>query len=467
MSQKMNRRMFLRDVSRVMALAAISPACQFQREQAHRPNIILFLSDDQGYGDVGCYGNSEVNTPVTDLLAKQGVRFTAFYANAPECTPTRTALLTGRYQQRVGGLECAIGIGNVGRYDDAVRLRKTHDLGLPVSETSIPRMLKNVGYHTAIVGKWHLGYEPKFSPNKHGFDYAFYVLGGWVDYFHHGENTPEFTPMLYENEKPITRKGYLTDLIGQHAIKFIDQQQRDHPFFLYIPFTAPHAPYQGPDDYLPEPLPADSPLHKQGKGPKDVYAAMIERMDQVMGKILDKLREKNLSENTLVIFMSDNGASGTGSNAPFRGGKGGVFEGGIRVPCVVRWPGHLQTGMVYNEPCMTMDFSASIVRIAGTKPPSNRPFDGIDVLKYVEGHKRLPRRNLFWRKRRGQTTVKAVRSGDMKYIYIQKRGKVQEYLFDLKNDPADKDDLLQEKPKVAARMRQLLANWEKEVKPIR
>jgi len=269
------------------------------------------MADDLGYGDVGCYGCTDIRTPAIDKLASEGVRFTTFYANAPNCTPTRTALLTGRYQHRVGGLECALGIGNVGRYDDAIRLRETNNLGLPAEEICIARILKDAGYATAICGKWHLGYEAKFSPNNHGFDHAFYAIGGGMDYFHHVEPPPSNMPALYLNGEPIKRKGYFTDLVTDEAVQFIEQQIKDSPFFLYIPFTAPHSPYQGPSNYRPQPLPEDSDLWNQSKGPRDIYFAMIERMDQSIGKVLKKLDEgsrragsqRRLGDNTLVIFM--------------------------------------------------------------------------------------------------------------------------------------------------------------------
>ena len=256
-----------------------------------KPNIIVFLVDDMGYGDASCYGESKIETPELDNLASEGTRFTSFYANAPECTPTRTALLTGRYQQRVGGLECAIGVNNVGRYDDAIRLRESNDLGLPVSETSIAKLLKKNGYNTGIFGKWHLGYEDKFSPNKHGFDEAFYAIGGLMDYFHYTEPGLDGIYSLYENEKTVKREGYFTDLVGEESIKFINKQSPAKPFFLYVPFTAPHTPYQGPDDYNEEQLKKDSPLWAW-HGPEDVYVKMVEHMDKVMGEILQGLKNK-------------------------------------------------------------------------------------------------------------------------------------------------------------------------------
>lgn len=449
----------------VASFLLLLPSCKDDMKK-QQPNIILILADDLGYGDLSCYNQNGVRTPAIDAIVNQGIRFTSYYSCGPECSPTRTALLTGRYQQRVGGLECAIGSGNVGRYDDAIRLRETNDLGLPVKETSIAQMLKKAGYNTAICGKWHLGYEDKFNPNLHGFDYAFYVLGGEMDYFHHRERPFTF-PVLYQNGKPVIKDGYITDLIGDESLKFIDSQTKRKPFFLYVPFTAPHAPYQGPDDYLPEALPDYSLLWDQSSGPKPIYQAMIRRMDETIGKILNKLEEKGMSDNTLVIFMSDNGGTKTGNNDPLRDYKGNLFEGGIRVPCAVKWPGKIPAGMVSQQPCITFDFSFSIIRAAGALVPEIRTFDGIDILKRIEKNQPVADRTLFWRDRRGMQTKKAVRQGNLKYIWLNSEGNVEEYLFDLGNDLAEKTNLFNSQPDDVNRLKTLLNAWEVEVKAMR
>jgi N-acetylgalactosamine-6-sulfatase len=350
-----------------------------------------------------------------------------------------------------------LGIGNVGRYDDAIRLRETDDLGLPGSETSIARLLKSAGYATGICGKWHLGYEPKFFPSQHGFDHWFGPVGGAVDYFHHCEYTGE--PALYLNDRPVRREGYLTDLISQESVEFVRRNHRT-PFFLYVAYTAPHTPYQGPDDKRPEPVPQD----QYNKGSRATYRAMVERMDKGIGDILRVLAEQGAADNTLVVFMSDNGANKTGNNAPFSGYKGNVFEGGIRVPCVARWPGVLPGGAVSAQTCMTMDFSRSIVRAAGVEPPQGRPFDGVDVLRLVETGQSVRERTLFWRARRGDRTRKAVRDGSMKYIVLHEGDAVKEYLFDLAEDPAEKANLIGERPETARSLKRVLSEWEDEVR---
>ena len=458
MAGTMTRRKFLIRSAGLAALSAVCPGCHSSGSQNKpHPNIVLIMADDLGYGDVGCYGCSDIRTPAIDGLATDGVRFTTFYSNAPECTPTRTALLTGRYQHRVGGLECALGIGNVGRYDDAIRLRRTNDMGLPVEETSIARMLKDAGYAAAISGKWHLGYEPKFFPLNHGFDSWFGPVGGSADYFHHIEYTGE--PVLYENDKLVKREGYMTDLITDEAVKFI-QRKASKPFFLYVAYTAPHTPYQGPGDKKPEPVAEND----YNKGSRETYAAMVERMDQGIGRILKGLDDAGLADNTLVIFMSDNGANKTGDNSPFSGFKGNLFEGGIRVPCIVKWCGVLAEGAVSDQPCMTMDFSRSIVGAAGAKPPAGRAFDGMDILRAAATNRPVQKRTLFWRARREERTRKAVRDGSLKYIRLQDGDDVKEYLFDLERDPAEKNNLLNEQPENVLRLKKLLQNWQQEVK---
>ncbi len=321
----------------VLAIAWVSAA---SAAEPAKPNIVLILADDLGYGDLGCYGGP-TPTPHIDSLARHGVKLTTCYSNGPECTPTRTALLTGRYQQRVGGLECALGVGNVGRYDDAIRLRKTHDLGLPADPPTLPKILKGAGYSTAIAGKWHLGYEPKFFPDRHGFDRWFGPLGGAVDYFHHTE--PDGTPVLYEDGKKVARDGYMTDLITNEAVSVIAKVRE--PFFLYAAYTSPHAPIQGPNDRSDRPLTQEG--FSQNANKPETYAAMIRRLDDGVGAILAALKDRGVADDTVVIFMSDNGGTRMARNAPFSGNKGQTYEGGIRVPCLVRRPGKIKAGTTF------------------------------------------------------------------------------------------------------------------------
>ncbi|MDA3927274.1 MAG: sulfatase-like hydrolase/transferase [Kiritimatiellae bacterium] len=429
------------------------------------PNIVCIVADDLGYGDLGCYGCSDILTPNIDRLAAEGVRFTQFYANAPECTPTRTALLSGRYQHRVGGLECAIGTGNYGRYDEAAVLSDAHDLGLPPSYGALPAIL--TGYKSACIGKWHLGYERQHWPDKHGFDFWIGPICGGVDYFHHTEpfgecqgNHLDGDHVLYKNGKEFFSKKYMTHLITDEAVEWLKKRSAKIPFFLYVPYTAPHSPYQGPNDRQPE---------KKGylnwdKGDRATFAGMVEELDKGVGDICRSLDKQGLKENTVVIFFSDNGANKKGNNGELRGHKGSLFEGGIRVPCVIRQPAAIKPGIVSAQPCMSMDLTSSIASIAGVKAPDGKPFDGMDIINHVVNGKPTASRTLYWRARRGDRLQRAVRDGNIKYLYRAKGAKVAEYLFDLKADLSEKNNLINEQPEKAETMKIILEKWEQKVK---
>lgn len=439
-----------------------TPLTQFSAIGDDRPNFVFILADDLGYGDLGCYGRDDIQTPNLDRLAEEGVRFTAHYANGAECTPTRAAFLTGRYQQWIGGLECAIGTGNVGRYDDAIRLRETNDLGLPVDEPTIGRMLKDVGYATALCGKWHLGYEPTFAPNLHGFDHAFYCIGGGMDYFHYLDTVAGYN--LFLNGQPVSGDGYFTDLMTDDAIKFIEERSPEQPFFLYLPYTCPHAPFQGPEDRSDNPLPLDSPRWNQSSAPPQTYIAMIEHMDRRIGDLLSVLQQARLTDNTVVIFASDNGGTKSARNTPLSGFKGSTLEGGIRVPGIVRWPGHIPPGVVSDLPCLTFDFTRSIAELARVKPNVDKPLEGIPVIQHIANKKNDFDRTLYWRKQRGTTVWKGVREGDLKFVAQDKNGTADEHLFNLANDIGETTDLRSERPADFDRLRSKYDVWEAEVR---
>lgn len=443
-SPKLTRRGWLRAASALGAAPLVGA-------QQVRPNVVLIVSDDLGASDLSAYGCPDIRTPNIDRIGEQGVRFTQSYSNGPECSPTRSALMTGRYQQRVGGLECAIGIGNVGRYDEADWLAKRGELGLPAEETSIAHMLKTAGYDTACMGKWHLGYGEKFRPMRHGFDEYFGVLGGSTDYFRHVE--PDGTPVLYHNDKRVEQSGYITDLLANRAIAWL-QRPRQNPYFLYLPFTAPHAPFQGPGD-AGKKLTADT----WGKGDRATYVRMVQRLDENVGCVLQQLDRMPRTENTLVVFISDNGGHQLARNAPFRGRKGSVWEGGIRVPMLMRWPKVFRAGATCDQVAITMDLAPTFLAAAGAAPPAGRRLDGVDLLPALSGERQRFGRTLFWRAKRAQRVRWAVRDGDLKYV----REDAEEGLFDLARDPEEKTDLLASKPELAAELRNKLAAWEREV----
>ncbi len=429
------------------ALAACS------RPASHRqPNIVLLLADDMGHGDLTSYGCPDIRTPHTGSIGASGVRFTHCYANAPECTPTRTALLTGRYQQRAGGLECAIGVGNVGRYDEAVWLQERDELGLPASELTLSRILKNSGYDTALFGKWHLGYLDKFSPNRHGFDEFFGVIGGNANYFTHREAGG--WPVLYHNGERVDREGYLTDLFVDGALNWLDQRS-GNPFFLYLPFTTPHTPLQGPED-------KDKVITDENfnSGTRETYVKMVENMDDGVGRVLQKLEEIGAADNTLVVFKSDNGGYRVSRNDPFQGRKGTLWEGGLRVPCMMRWPGVLPEGATTSQVGLTMDLLPTFLSAAGIPLPSGRKFDGVDLMPVLKGEQERFVRTVFFRYKRLENRRKAVLHGSMKYMWDND----DEYMFNVDEDPGETENLLADFPGVATELKDKLAAWEVEVR---
>ena len=413
-----------------------------QQAAAGPPNVVLIVTDDLGYGDIGSYGGRDAKTPNIDRLAKEGVRLTDFYANGATCTPTRAALISGRYQQRVE-LERPLGTGT--------------GTGLPVDGRSLPRLLKNNGYATALIGKWHLGDTPEFGPNGHGFDYFFGFRSGYIDYYQHTGGDGKHD--LFENEAPSHLTGYMTDLITERSVKFIDQNTRQR-FFLEVAYNAPHWPYQVPD----HPTTArNNSLHLQpydaDSGTRQDYVAMLERVDQGVGAILASLDRLGMASNTLVIFTNDNGGEWLARNAPLFHRKWTLWEGGIRVPAIVRWPGRIPAGQVSRQVGSTMDLTASILAATNTPVPAGTNLDGIDLLPILGGRSPIVDRTLFWRTVYANRRQFAVRSGNWKLLLDGESAMV----FDLQADAGERNDLARERQDVARRLRPLIAAWEKEV----
>ena len=334
------------------------PAAGQQPPVPARPNVVLIVTDDGGYGDIGSYGAPDIKTPNLDRLAKEGVRLTDFYANGPTCTPTRAALITGRYQQRFA-LERPLGTGV--------------DTGLPSEGRSLPQLLEGNGYSTGLIGKWHLGERPEFAPRMHGFDYFFGFKSGFIDYYQHtgGDGRDD----LFENETPIHVDGYMTDLITERSVTFIAEHARA-PFFLEVAYNAPHWPYQVPD----HPTTArDDAIHLQpydpDSGTRQDYVAMFERVDRGVGALLEALDRSGVAQNTLVIYTNDNGGEWLSRNAPLFHRKSTLWEGGIRVPAILRWPGRLPAGRVSPQVAITMDLTATILAATLTRRPG-WPADG-------------------------------------------------------------------------------------------
>lgn len=421
-------------------LATVAPATA--RAQSARPNVVLILTDDVGYGDLGSYGAPDVRTPNIDRLARDGVRLTDFYANGPTCTPTRTGLITGRYQQRVA-------------LERPLSTSTDKDVGLPVTGRSLPQLLKANGYATGLVGKWHLGWKPEFSPIAHGFDEFFGFKSGYVDYYRHtsGDGRPD----LFENDQPIEVDGYMTDLITDRSVRFLEAHAAG-PFFLEVAYSAAHWPYQPPG------RPSVARDNARHLGPFDdststraEYVAMLGRADEGVGRILRALDSLGLRRRTLVIFTNDNGGEWLSRNAPLFEYKGSVWEGGIRVPAIVRWPGHVPTGKVSGQVGITMDLTASILAATGTPVPKETRLEGIDLLPVLSGRAPPVERTLFWRTigPRGQ---QAVRAGDWKLV-----SDGRPLLFDVRHDPGERHDVIGAHTDVARRLHELLLAWVRDV----
>ncbi len=402
-----------------------------------KPNILLIVVDDLGYADLGCYGAKDIRTPNIDRLAGEGVRLTDCYA-FPVCSPTRAALMTGRYPQRTG-------FDWVIRYTEKSR-------GLSAKNPSLAGLLKKQGYATALFGKWHLGYKPEFGPNAHGFDEFFGFLAADLDYYAHTDANGD--PGLYENTKLVENKGYLTDLITERSLAFLKKNKKG-PFFLEVAYNAPHWPFQPPDK------PDDrrtARTYGPETGTRADYVRMVERLDEGVGKLLGALDDAGLAKDTLVIFLNDNGGERLSDNGPLFHGKYTLWEGGIRVPCVMRWPAALPAKTVSSQPVIAMDLTASILTAAGVELPTENPLDGEDVLPILSGQKPPRERTFFWRLPRPDDNFgqKAVRRGKWKYVYDRE----MELLFDLEKDIGEKRNLAFKHPEVVTELRAALAKWE-------
>ncbi len=433
-------------LSLVIMLSASVGWTQPQEGSVERPNVVLIMTDDVGYGDIGSYGAPDVETPNIDALASAGVRFTDFYANGPLCTPTRVGLVTGRYQQRVD-LERPLG--------HATSLDK--DAGLPVTGRSLPQLLKMNGYATGLVGKWHLGHKAEFSPNAHGFDYFFGFKAGYIDYYTHTDGAGQLD--LFENDTIVQIPGYMTDLITDRSVMFIEKNTQ-HPFFLSVQYNAAHWPYQPPD--MPS-VARDNARHLQPHdeetGTREDYVAMLERTDEGIGDILKALADAGLSEDTLVIFTNDNGGEWLSRNAPLFNRKWTLWEGGIRVPSILRWPGKIPAGIVSHQVGITMDLTTSILVATNTPVPAETRLDGINLLPILGEQTPEFERNLFWRTAVGSQQQRAVRSGDWKLL-IDGGATL---LFNLETDIGERFDVAYQRQDIVKRLRRLLDQWEADV----
>jgi arylsulfatase A-like enzyme len=440
------------------------------------PNIVLLVADDLGYGELGCQGNSQIPTPHIDSIATNGVRFTQGYVTAAFCSASRAGLLTGRYQTRFGYEFNPIGAKN-----------EDPDAGLPVTEKTLADVLVNAGYITGLVGKWHLGGTAKYNPMRRGFDEFFGFMheghyfvpppyhgtttwlrrkvlpgggeGRWLSAdkklifsTHMGNTEPDYDAdnPIYRAGQPVAEHDYLTDAFTREAVDFVDRNA-DKPFFLYLAYNAVHSPLQGADKYMQRFAHIEDIQRR-------IFAAMLSNLDDSVGAVLAKLRDKQLEENTLIFFISDNGGPTrelTSSNLPLRAGKGSVYEGGIRVPFLAQWKGRLPSRTVYDKPVISLDIFATAVALSNAKIDKRKPLDGVNLIPFLNGKKKnRPHDKLFWRL--GNRT--AIRVGDWKLLRNPNRGQSQDWeVYDLANDIREENNLATADPD---RTQELIDQWE-------
>jgi arylsulfatase A-like enzyme len=411
-----------------------------------RPNFIFIVADDLGFADLGCYGGRPAKfgrvSPVLDSLADAGLKFTQGYSNSPVCSPTRFALMTARYQYRLrGAAEEPINSKSKG----------SATLGLPPEHPTLPSLLNGAGYRTALIGKWHLGYPPHFSPIKSGYEEFFGPMSGGVDYFTHCSNNG--THDLYVGDEEQHVEGYLTDLISNRAVDWIDRvAEGDEPFFLSLHYTAPHWPWETRDDkQLAEDVKGNL-FHLHG-GNIHTYHRMIHHMDEGIGWVMDALRRHGKDRDTLVVFTSDNGGERFSDNWPLVGGKMDLTEGGIRVPWIAHWPDVIAAGGVTEQQCMTMDWSATMLDAARVDADPGHPLDGVSLLGMLRDPSKAFRRPLHWRmNHRGQ---RAMRDGNWKYLRVDGH----DYLFDIPSDERERANKAAREPERLAQMREAWEAW--------
>jgi arylsulfatase A-like enzyme len=403
------------------------------------PNILFILADDLGYADISCCGRRDFSTPNLDRIAAEGVRFTQAYANSAVCTASRVALITGRYQYRLPvGLE------------EPLSSRTPRKLGLPPAHPTLPSILKRAGYRSALIGKWHLGLLPDFGPLQSGYDHFWGFRSGALDYFTHKFGPPRTdTEDLWDDDARIRQSGYLTDLLGARAVDMVETYARsDRPFLISLHFNAPHWPWEAPGDEA-EAQRLTSLFHYDG-GTQRTYQRMIRQMDLQVGRVLQALEASGAAENTIVVFTSDNGGERYSDTWPFTGRKTELLEGGLRVPALMRWPGHIPPGTVSERVTISMDWLPTLLAAAGAAPDPAFPADGIDLLpSLTRGAPPTPRK-LFWRYK--YNDQQAARDGDWKYLKVLENT----FLFDVAADPMERANLKERHKDVYER---LVAEW--------
>jgi arylsulfatase A-like enzyme len=439
-------------MKKLLLITATLTACLLQSAPT-QPNLIVIMADDMGYADVGFNGCTDIPTPNIDKIADQGVKCTNGYVAYSVCGPSRAGFMTGRYQQRFG-------------FERNPQYKPSDpNMGLPRSEETIAEVLKKVGYTSGVVGKWHLGAHPTLHPLNRGFDFFHGHLGGGHQYFpealtikdsYMAEDEPDsYKTWILRNNDPVEPKKYLTDDFSDAAVEFVEMN-KDKPFFLFLAYNAPHTPLQATEKYLSRF--ADIKDQK-----RRTYAAMVSAVDDGVGRVLEKLDEHGLADDTIVVFLSDNGGPTTNNasrNTPLRGGKSDVWEGGYRVPFAMRWSGHLPAGMDYDKPVSSLDILATIAGITNAPIASDRPLDGVNLISYLEGKKKGQPHEVLYLRKWDQMRF-AVRKGDYKLVINGENNKPE--LYNLDRDIAETNNIIRSNPEIADELDRLRLEWSSEL----
>lgn len=440
-------------MKKIIHFTFLALSVAFLHAEDTRPNIIVIMADDMGYGDPTCFGG-KIETPSLDLMAKEGLKFTDFHSSGTVCSPSRAGLLTGLYQQRTG-------VDGVVTADPACA---AYTLGLDHTKfTTFPQLMSKNGYKTALFGKWHLGYLPKYNPMNYSFDRFVGFVSGNIDYLSHYDRMETYD--WWHDHKLVKEEGYSTHLITKHAVQYI-KDHKDKPFCIYIAHEAVHAPMQGPSDAIQRG--PDKVKGKRRSG-KLVFKDMLQEMDKGVGAVINAVKDNGLSEKTLIIFTSDNGPMGFSSPGPLKGKKGSIFEGGHRVPTIAWWPGKIKPESVTKETAIGIDIMPTMIDLAGIK--TDLKFDGVSIKPILRGGKLAPRK-LYWRigglsayskVAEGGDSPKAIRDGKWKLVATPYYNKVT--LYDLDTDIGETKDLANQHPERVASMKADLVKWEKEMIP--
>lgn len=444
----MDRRTLVGSAGAVALLSGL-PARAFGKPEPSRPNVVFIMADDLGYADLSCTGSHHIQTPAIDSIARRGVKLSDGYSSTPICSPTRTALLSGCYAQRF-----AVGI------EEPIANNAPPDIGLPLDRPTMASAFKSLGYHTKLVGKWHLGRIPDRGPLRYGYDEFFGIGEGAADYFRHRMviDGRELGTGLAQQDEVTRREGYLTDLLGDEAAKSIETAG-SQPILLSLHFTAPHWPWESAEDEVAARALRDS-RHFDG-GSLSKYREMVEAMDRNVAKVLAAIKRSGKERNTIVVFTSDNGGERFSETWPFVGQKGEVLEGGIRVPILIKWPAQISAGRQSSQVMASMDFLPTLLAMSGAAPEQIGLFDGENLSAQITANAEPLQRTLFWRFKAGDQA--AVRRGEWKYVRLG--GK--EHLFNLAQDVRERATRSASEPERMTAMRKLWEEWNAQMLPYR